>query len=119
MHSPDLRAAGEEAFLLGDLLRSVDLLRRLRPACLSPIAVPFPPALLAALSPLSAVAPTLALSEERGAFLGSDLRSDAGLSTLTLSFALAGEEACGAADRGADPALALSLSPVGHKTSEC
>ena len=99
--SPDLRAAGEEAFLLGDLLRSLDLLRRLRPACFSPTASPLLPALLPALLPWSAVglALALALGGERGAFLGSDLGSDAGLSLLMLSFALAGGEACGTADR--------------------
>lgn len=91
MHTPDLRAAADEAFLLGDLLRSADLLRRLRPACFSTTASPLLPTLPAALLPLSAAVSGLALVGERGAFLGSGLRSDAGLSLLLL--ALAGGEA--------------------------
>ena len=114
-HTPDLPVAGEEAFRFGDLLRSLDLLRRLRPACFSPIASPLLTAILpAALSPLSVVAFALALGGERGALLGSDLRSDTGLSLLRASCALEGGELFVAAP---DPTLAVSLPPVGHKPS--
>ena len=94
---PELRAAGDVAFLLGDLLRSPDLLRRFLPACFSTTAwLLLAPLSAATLSPLPAAAS--GLDAERGDRLRSGPCCDAGLSLLLVLLVLAAEGAAFTAD---------------------